>query len=146
MKFHNCRVPDAPTIATWGALGCVSIPTTADSRPCASSVPLLFSAENSLKTAASTPTIKAFVVPTTKSGEVNPSDYTADANVNQLSRNGDILRRYNFVGLFPTNISEIPLSMDTTDTIEEFTVEMQVLYWTISAIQESSTEVAPAVN
>jgi hypothetical protein len=48
--------------------------------------------------------------------------------------------------MFPTNISEIPLSMDTTDTIEEFTVEMQVLYWTISAIQESSTEIAPAVN
>ena len=83
---------------------------------------------------------------TNGSGEVNPSDYTADANVNQLSRNGDILRRYNFVGMFPTNISEIPLSMDTTDTIEEFTVEMQVLYWTISAIQESSTEIAPAVN
>ena len=82
---------------------------------------------------------------TNGSGEVNPSDYTADANVNQLSRNGDILRRYNFVGLFPTNISEIPLSMDTTDTVEEFTVEMQVLYWTISAIQESSTELAPAV-
>ena len=48
---------------------------------------------------------------TNGSGEVNPSDYTADANVNQLSRNGDILRRYNFVGLFPTNISEISLSV-----------------------------------
>jgi len=66
------------------------------------------------------------------SGEVNPTDYTKDAKVNQLGRNGDVLRSYNFVGLFPTNISEVPLSMDTTDTIEEFTVEFQVLYWTVA--------------
>ena len=49
---------------------------------------------------------------TNGSGEVNPQDYTADANVDQLGRNGEIHRRYNFVGLFPTNISEIPLSFD----------------------------------
>ena len=55
----------------------------------------------------------------------------ADALVKQLGRNGDTLRLYNFVGLFPTNVSEIALSMDTTDTIEEFTVEFQVLYWTV---------------
>ena len=67
------------------------------------------------------------------SGEVNPTDYTKDAMVKQLGRNGDILRSYNFVGLFPTNISEVPLSMDTTDTIEEFTVEFQVLYWTVNS-------------
>jgi hypothetical protein len=83
---------------------------------------------------------------TNGSGEVNPQDYTADANVDQLGRNGEIHRRYNFVGLFPTNISEIPLSFDTTDTIEEFTVEFQVLYWTIAAITDSNTEIAPAVN
>ena len=29
---------------------------------------------------------------TNGSGEVDPSDYTADANVDQLSRNGDVLR------------------------------------------------------
>ena len=83
---------------------------------------------------------------TNGSGEVNPADYTADATVDQLSRNGDTLRRYNFVGLFPTNISEVPLSFDTTDTIEEFTVEFQVLYWTIAAITNANTQVAPAVN
>ncbi len=81
---------------------------------------------------------------TNGSGEVNPADYTADANVDQLSRNGDTLRRYNFVGLFPTNISEVPLSFDTTDTIEEFTVELQVLYWTIASGEAS--DVTPAVS
>ena len=83
---------------------------------------------------------------TNGSGEVNPSDYTADANVDQLGRNGEIHRRYNFVGLFPTNISEIPLSFDTTDTIEEFTVEFQVLYWTVAAITNANSTIAPAVN
>ena len=82
---------------------------------------------------------------TNGSGEVDPSDYTADASVDQLSRNGDVLRRYNMVGMFPTNVSEIPLSMDTTDTVEEFTVEFQVLYWTISAI-DSSANTTPAIN
>ena len=82
---------------------------------------------------------------TNGAGEVDPSDYTADANVDQLSRNGDVLRRYNMVGMFPTNVSEIPLSMDTTDTVEEFTVEFQVLYWTISAI-DSSANTTPAIN
>ena len=82
---------------------------------------------------------------TNGSGEVDPSDYTTDASVDQLSRNGDVLRRYNMVGMFPTNVSEIPLSMDTTDTIEEFTVEFQVLYWTISAI-DSSANTTPAIN
>ena len=75
---------------------------------------------------------------TNGSGEVNPTDYTADAVVNQLDRNGGTLRTYNFIGLFPTNVSEIPLSMDTTDTIEEFTVEFQVLYWTVGAGGDSS--------
>ena len=81
---------------------------------------------------------------TNGSGEVDPSMYTADALVKQLDRNGDTLRLYNFVGLFPTNVSEIALSMDTTDTIEEFTVEFQVLYWTINAGDSSSDY--PAVN
>ena len=81
---------------------------------------------------------------TNGSGEVDPTMYTADALVKQLDRNGDTLRSYNFVGLFPTNVSEIALSMDTTDTIEEFTVEFQVLYWTVGAGDSASDY--PAVN
>ena len=81
---------------------------------------------------------------TNGSGEVDPTMYTADALVKQLDRNGETLRLYNFVGLFPTNVSEIALSMDTTDTIEEFTVEFQVLYWTVGAGDSASDY--PAVN
>ena len=40
------------------------------------------------------------------------------------------LRTYMFRDIFPTEVSEIALSYDTTDTIEEFTVTFQVQYWT----------------
>ena len=66
-------------------------------------------------------------------GSVNPSAYYADAFVHQLSRNGGILRSYKFYDVFPTNISAIDLSYETTDTIEEFTVELQVQWWEAAA-------------
>ena len=62
-------------------------------------------------------------------GITNPVDYQSDALVHQLDRDGSTLRSYKFKSIFPTNISTIDLSYETTDTIEEFTVEMQVHYW-----------------
>jgi hypothetical protein len=61
-------------------------------------------------------------------GETNPTNYQADATVYQLDRNGDVLRYYSMYDLFPTAVSSIPLAYDT-DSVQEFTVEMQVLYW-----------------
>ena len=66
-------------------------------------------------------------------GSTNTADYFADAAVHQLDKNGESLKKYNFRGLWPTNISAIDVSFDTENTIEEFTVELQVQYW------ESST-------
>jgi hypothetical protein len=76
------------------------------------------------------------------SGLVSPTDYMGQASVFQLGRaksikqessdtGGDVpvLAEYKFVDIFPTNISQIDLSYDTSDTIEEFTVEFQVQYW-----------------
>ena len=62
-------------------------------------------------------------------GVTDPSLYQKDAIVRQLDRSGETLRTYKFWDIFPTNMSTIDLSYDTTDTIEEFTVEMQVHYW-----------------
>ena len=62
-------------------------------------------------------------------GATNPLDYQRHAKVHQLDREGKILRSYKFWDIFPTNLSTIDLSYETTDTIEEFTVEMQVHYW-----------------
>ena len=71
-------------------------------------------------------------------GATNPSAYMRNATVFQLGRgatprsvNSDgernaVLAEYEFIDIFPTNISQIDLSYDSSDTIEEFTVEFQV--------------------
>ena len=66
---------------------------------------------------------------TDATGLTNPIDYQKDAIVKQLDRDGSVLRSYKFWDIFPTNISTIDLSYETTDTIQEFTVELQVHYW-----------------
>jgi hypothetical protein len=76
------------------------------------------------------------------SGLTNPNDYMGQATVYQLGRSlsntqgtnttGDqsrILAQYKFVDVFPTAISAIDLSYETTDTVEDFTVEFQVQYY-----------------
>ena len=82
---------------------------------------------------------------TTNTGATDPGSYMADAYVHQLGRGleklrstatpdveqGEIfapLRSYKFFDIFPTNVSAIDLSYDTSDEIEEFTVEFQVQY------------------
>ena len=75
-------------------------------------------------------------------GLTDPSSYMGQATVYQLGRNvasqqgsnspatdSAILAQYKFVDIFPTTVSAIDLSYDTTDTIEEFTVDFQVQYW-----------------
>ena len=75
-------------------------------------------------------------------GNVNPNAYMVNAKVYQLGRganpgsagnttvdNGDrnsVLKEYEFIDIFPTAVSPIDLSYDSSDAIEEFTVEFQV--------------------
>jgi hypothetical protein len=61
-------------------------------------------------------------------GVTNPNLYTADAFVYQLDRDGTTLRAYHFYDLFPTTVGPITLDYGSS-TIEEFTVEFQVLWW-----------------
>ena len=62
-------------------------------------------------------------------GTQDPAIYQPDAYVHQLDRDGSTLRTYKFHDVFPTQISQIDLSYETTDAIEEFTVEFQVQWW-----------------
>jgi len=71
-------------------------------------------------------------------GATSPDAYMTNATVYQLgrgstkaSKNSDgsenaVLKEYTFQNIFPTTVSEIALSYDTGDTIEEFDVEFQV--------------------
>ena len=58
------------------------------------------------------------------------SEYQTTSIVRQLGRQGDVLRSYEFQGIFPTNVSAIDLAWESNDSIEEYTVEFQVQYWT----------------
>ena len=62
-------------------------------------------------------------------GLTNPVDYQKDAVVKQLDRDGSVLRSYKFWDIFPTNLSAMDLNYETTDTIQDFTVELQVHWW-----------------
>ena len=71
-------------------------------------------------------------------GATDPNAYMVNAKVFQLGRGstpssknnaGDrnaVLREYEFIDIFPTSVSSIDLSYDSSDTIEEFTVDFAV--------------------
>lgn len=62
-------------------------------------------------------------------GRSNPADYTVDMAVEQLNKAGEVTKRYDLRGVFPTAVSAIDLSFDSENTVEEFSVELQMLYW-----------------
>ena len=87
------------------------------------------------------------------SGATDPATYQVNADVVQFARNASALnkvdttglaeaKKYRFYGIFPTNISAIDLSYDTGDTIEEFTVEFQVQYWSPGDFGAGETDAA----
>jgi len=58
------------------------------------------------------------------------AEYQASAIVRQFDRQNAHSAAYEFVGIWPSNISAIDLAWDSNDTPEEYTVEFQVQYWT----------------
>jgi hypothetical protein len=77
-------------------------------------------------------------------GDISPSNYQTKAEVFQLSRGGKTssasstggesittLRHYNFEGIYPSVVSSIPLDYGATDSIEEFQVTFNYLFWTV---------------
>lgn len=80
------------------------------------------------------------------SGATDPGEYMREATVSQLLRDPSATNatvgsgtnvnnideqagQYRFYDIWPTNVSAIDLSYDSSDVIEEFTVEFQVNYW-----------------
>lgn len=58
-------------------------------------------------------------------------DYTTDITVAQLGDAGNTVRSYKLVNAFPSDVSTIDLSYDTTDAIEEFTVTFQYTHFEV---------------
>ncbi len=61
------------------------------------------------------------------------TEYKEDAQVHQMGKTGGIIRTYNFVGLWPSEIGAIELAWDTNDAVEEDTVTRQYDYWTVGS-------------
>ena len=87
-------------------------------------------------------------------GATNPGQYMVDAYVHQLGRGIEAnskghggsatdykapLRTYRFYDIFPTNVGQIDLSYESTDTPEEFTVDFQVQYWAAGEGDQTGT-------
>jgi hypothetical protein len=76
---------------------------------------------------------------TRASTAVNPSSYTTNATVSQYVKSGTIAPNgiYNFVGIFPIDISPIDLDWGSNDVIEEYQVTFAYQYWTNATSTDS---------
>ena len=77
----------------------------------------------------------------TAQGRTNPEEYQTKASVIQLDRLGKKpgdtiteLRTYDFTGIYPNVVSSIPLDHGATDTIEEFQVTFNYLFYEVKGI------------
>ena len=62
-------------------------------------------------------------------GLVNPADYQVDAFIDQLDRNGKIIKSYTFRGMFPTTIDDITMSYSDNSTVETFIATHRYQYF-----------------
>jgi hypothetical protein len=58
-----------------------------------------------------------------------PLGYTVDGEVTQFGKQGNQLKKYKFVGLFPTDVTPIDVDWGSNDTIEEFSVTLAYQWW-----------------
>ncbi len=68
------------------------------------------------------------IVGTSAVNEGTNADYKTDLNVTQYSKNGKSLQTYYFRGAFPTSISSIPLSWESS-AIETYTCNWAYDHW-----------------
>jgi hypothetical protein len=57
------------------------------------------------------------------------STYSVDAEVKQFGKRGNELKKYKFIGCFPTDVSPIDVDWGSNDAIEEFTVTLSYQWW-----------------
>ena len=61
------------------------------------------------------------------------ASYRTTATVTQYAKTGTPIRTYQFVNIFPNDISNIALSWDNADAVETFTVGFSYDYWQVVA-------------
>ena len=66
---------------------------------------------------------------TDNEGLTNPADYQVDAFVDQLDRNGNVIKSYTFRGMFPTTLDDIALDYGTNNAVESFSATHRYQYF-----------------
>ena len=66
--------------------------------------------------------------------------YRCRISINQLRPDGNISRTYDLYDAFPTDVSAIDLSYDTTDAVQEFTVTFQYHYLDVGDTSEAGVD------
>ena len=61
----------------------------------------------------------------------SPLNYKSQAQVVQYSKTGEILRTYQFNGIYPQSVASIPVDWNTTDDIERFDVTFDFDWWEV---------------
>ena len=58
-----------------------------------------------------------------------PLGYSVDSEVTQFGKAGNTIKKYRFVGMFPSDITPIDVDWSSNDTIEEFSVTLTYQFW-----------------
>ena len=58
-----------------------------------------------------------------------PGGYTVDGEVTQFGKKGDNIKKYKFIGLFPTDVTPIDVDWGSNDVIEEFSISLSYQWW-----------------
>jgi hypothetical protein len=69
---------------------------------------------------------------TSEFNSASPLQYKTQAQITQYSKTGQVLRVYNFHGLWPSEVSEVEMNWENTDAIQEFQVTFQYDWWDIA--------------
>lgn len=68
--------------------------------------------------------------------------YQQDAKVLQYAKTGEVIKAYNFIGAFPTDLSPIELDWAANDSIEEYAATFTYQWWE-SDTTDFTTNVLP---
>lgn len=65
--------------------------------------------------------------------------YTANIDVEQLGRDGNVIKSYKMIGAWPTTIDAIDVSYESADSIEEFGVTFAYQWWEANTVAQPTT-------
>lgn len=77
---------------------------------------------------------------------VYSAGYSVNALLTQFGKAGNIIKTYEFKGLFPNQVDPINLAWNQNDTIEEFGVTFSYQYWLSNTTQNSPNAQTAALS